>query len=77
MRDDIGDEDEIDTEEINELKDQLTEAGFDDNEVQNIITLVENSITLVENSGGIENANDFLKSIVDAAGIDWEAENSD
>ena len=70
MRDDIGDEDEIDTEEINELKDQLTEAGFDDNEVQNIITLVENS-------GGIENANDFLKSIVDAAGIDWEAENSD
>ena len=70
LRDDIGDEDEIDTEEINELKDQLTEAGFDDNEVQNIITLVENS-------GGIENANDFLKSIVDAAGIDWEAENSD
>lgn len=60
-------EEVVDAEEIDELKDQLTDAGFDDEEIQNIIALVENS-------GGIENANAFLKSIGDAAGIDWNAE---
>lgn len=36
--------------------------------------IITNIIALVENSGGIENANAFLKSIGDAAGIDWDAE---
>ena len=64
---DDDEEEVIDAEEIDELKDRLTEAGFDNEEIQNIIALVENS-------GGIENATDFLKSIGDAAGVDWDAE---
>lgn len=67
LEDDDDDEEVIDAEEIDELKDRLTDADFDNEEIQNIIALVENS-------GGIENANAFLKSIGDAAGVDWDAE---
>ena len=66
LEDGDDDEDIIDAEEINELKDRLTDSGFDNEEIQNIISLVENF-------GGIENASAFLKSIGDAAGIDWDA----
>ena len=66
LEDDGDDEEVIDAEEIDELKNRLTDAGFDNKEIQNILALVENS-------GGIENANAFLKSIGDAAGVDWDA----
>ena len=61
------DEDEISDEEIDSLINGMEAAGFNQEEIDNIVDVVKSC-------GSMEAANEYLKKIGEEAGIDWDAE---
>ena len=56
--------DGVSDDEIDELEQAMTAAGFSEDEIQNIITFVKDA-------GSMDAALDALKGIGEDAGIDW------
>lgn len=60
---------QVDPEEMEDLTQQMEEAGFSDEEIQN-------AVRIVKSCGGIASATEYLKSIGEEHGIKFDENNS-